>query len=307
MNPLELTETREQGRQPVPNFPTHSEPTIAILAAVSGAPDDEDAVAIAADFAHRNRSPVTVVNTFEFRPATIVPPAITSGVAAAEVWRSLDQERVAVGRRIRDLVDEYSHRLGGAEDSSADDAIKLALPSVDARATLMRELPLADLVILAQSSVKGDGPWVGPLAEALMTARAPVYLARNGHSAAGRPAAIAWDGGFEAARAVRAALPLLRDAAEITILQAPDGLEASRADPERLEAWLAVHGVSAQTVVQVRAGKVGEALLEATRSLDAALLVAGAYRHSRIGEALLGGATRAFMEAGDGPHLLVAH
>lgn len=59
--------------------------------------------------------------------------------------------------------------------------------------------------------------------------------------------------------------------------------------------------------MQVRGAKVGPALLDAAQAFGAALLVAGAYRHSRLAEALFGGATRAFLEARDGPHLLIAH
>ena len=53
--------------------------------------------------------------------------------------------------------------------------------------------------------------------------------------------------------------------------------------------------------------KVGPVLVDAARDLGAALLVSGAYGHSRLAEAIFGGATHAFLKAGDGPHLLIAH
>jgi nucleotide-binding universal stress UspA family protein len=283
---------------------------IAMLAAVGGAADDEAAIAVAADLARRHRSPVTVVNTFEPMPAAVMPRGYAGGLAAMRVWESVDDERKAVARRIQALVDEHGHRVGLSPDSPEGGVLCMAAPSSGCWATLMRDLPLVDLAILAQSSVSGDGPWVGPFGEAMMAARVPVYVARDTRSAAGRPAAIAWDGGFEAARAVRAALPLLREADGVAILQAPTRLEAAkaeRADPERLRTWLALHGVEAETVLQVGSGKIGEGLLAAARDFGAALFVAGAYHHSRIEEALFGGATRSFLEAGDGLHLLVAH
>jgi nucleotide-binding universal stress UspA family protein len=306
----EQIESRATERGPELRLPTYRRPPIAILAAVGGADDDENAIAIAADIAHRHRSPVTVVNTFEPAPPAVMTNGFAGGVAAARVWDSLDREREAVSRRIRSLVDQHAQRLSSPDDSPVVGSMHVAPPSSGAWATLMRELPLVELAVLAQSSVGGGGPWVGPLGEALMAARVPVYVARDSHPAAYRPVAIAWDGGFEAARAVRAALPLLKDAAEVAILQAPkklDTTQAARADPERLRSWLAVHGVEVETVIQVKADKIGEGILAAAQDFNAALLVAGAYRHSRIEEALFGGATRAFLEASDGAHLLVAH
>ena len=143
-----------------------------------------------------------------------------------------------------------------------------------------------------------------------MDARAPVYVARNNGSAAGRPAAIAWDGSLEAGRAVRAAAPLLKDASWVAILQVPARLDTSpgaAADPQRVTDYLARVGVAVKDVIKVSGPKIGAALLSAARSADAGLLVAGAYHHSRLQEALFGGATRDFLDAADGPHLLVAH
>jgi nucleotide-binding universal stress UspA family protein len=305
----EPTLSREM-RRPSPEAPSDAPTPMALLAAVGGAADDDAAIAIAADLAQRHRSSVTVVNTFEPAGSAVLPRGFAGDLAAIRVWKSLEEERIDIGRRIRAMVDQYAARLSPAADAPGHGFLHMAPPSSGCWATLMRELPLADLVVLAQSSVEGDGPWVGPLGEALMAARVPVYVARDSLPVAGRPAAIAWDGGFEVARAVRAAVPLLRDASEVAILQAPGRLAASdtdRADPERLKVWLARHGVKAGTLLQVQPNKIGEGLLAAACEFGSALLVAGAYHHSRIEEALFGGATRAFLEASDGPHLLVAH
>ena len=282
---------------------------ITLLAAVGGAPDDEDAIAVAADLAHRHQSSAVVVNTFVAAPALIIEPVGVGTTMRPQVWQAMSEREEAVRRQIRGLVDREAKRFGLSDTPCAAGSIRLAAPVGDGT-SLMRELPLVDLAVVAQSSVTGEGAWIGALDEALMAAKVPVYVARDGHTAAAKAAAIAWDGSFEAARAVRAALPLLKDAAEIAILQDPERLETrqgSSADPERLKAYLGAHGVAVETVMQVRGAKVGPALLDAAQAFGAALLVAGAYRHSRLAEALFGGATRAFLEARDGPHLLIAH
>lgn len=174
----------------------------------------------------------------------------------------------------------------------------------------MRELPLADIVVVGHSSASLGGVVAGPFGEALMEAKAPVLVARGETPAAGRPAAVAWDGSLQAARAVRAAIPLLREASKVAILQDPDELDVSagaRGDPARLERYLRTRGVATDRTIEARGRHVGQALLQAAGDFDAAMLVAGAYGHSRLGEALFGGATRAMLSPKTGPHLVLSH
>ena len=110
-----------------------------------------------------------------------------------------------------------------------------------------------------------------------------------------RPAAVAWDGSLQAGRAVRAALPLLKEASQVVILQDPVELDVSpgaQADPSRLERYLGAHGIAVGASIEARGRQVGEALLKAAAEVGAALLVAGAYGHSRLREWAFGGVTR---------------
>ena len=54
-------------------------------------------------------------------------------------------------------------------------------------------------------------------------------------------------------------------------------------------------------------GDPGPALLRAAKSLDANLLVAGAFGHPRLQEYIFGGTTRALLNAADGPSLFLSH
>ncbi|MFI4974372.1 MAG: universal stress protein [Caulobacterales bacterium] len=284
--------------------------TLSILAAVNGAPDDEAAVAIAADLAKRHASSVVVVNTFTPMPIAAASPILAGGVMSPMVWKALEEHQHDVRLKIHALVQHQAQRFGLKSCAEEGAAIVIAPTQDTGWATLMCELPLVDLAVVAQSSVSGEGPWTGPLGQALMDARAPVFVARDGVSAAGRSAAVAWDGSLEAGRAVRAAIPLLKDASEVAILQDPDGLDTTpgaAADPQRLMDYLRGHGVATETVIKVRGRKIGPTVLHAAKTFGAALLVAGAYRHSRLEEAILGGATRAFLAETDGPHLLISH
>ena len=110
--------------------------------------------------------------------------------------------------------------------------------------------------------------------------------------------------------ATGAAAPILKDASKVAILRDPEGLDNGlrvQADPKRVTDYLRGHGVAVDTVINVRGRKIGPTLLQGAADFGAGLLVAGAYRHSRLQEAIFGGATQAFLSEADGPHLLIAH
>ena len=105
--------------------------------------------------------------------------------------------------------------------------------------------------------------------------------------------AIAWDHSAQSARAVGDALPLLQNAKVVRILTATDNRTPSLLESgEALVSHLAKHDVEASfetpKINGSSVGKIFEAYVKAN-SVD--LLVMGAYRHSRLREFVMGGAT----------------
>ena len=195
---------------------------LSILALATGRPDDASVIAIAADLAKRHASLVTVVNAFETLAPVAAPMYAGAAVGTAAVWRTAAEGKGEVRRAIDAEVRRQAERFGLAEEFGVGAAIIVASGGATAWDALMRELPLADIVVVGHSSASLGGSFAGPFGEALMEAKAPVYVARDEISAAGHPAAVAWDGSLQAARAVRAAIPLLMDASTVAILQNPD-------------------------------------------------------------------------------------
>ena len=136
-----------------------------------------------------------------------------------------------------------------------------------------------------------------------------MLVARHDADSLSGPAAIAWDGSPQAGRAVKAALPLLAMASEIHVIQCVTGLDRDATDPDidSLNAYLKLHGVGEGVSVLVEGHDEGAALIAAAQGRSATLLVAGAWGHSRLREAVFGGATRAFLRSKSGPNLLLTH
>jgi nucleotide-binding universal stress UspA family protein len=123
----------------------------------------------------------------------------------------------------------------------------------------------------------------------------------RGFDAAGS-ALVAWDGSREASHALCAAVPLLRLAEGVTLLEIDDG--SVRVPAEEAAAYLSRHGVHA-AIVREPGGPVADAILGRC-GVGTAYLVMGAFGHSRMTEALFGGVTRRLLRESPVP-LLIAH
>jgi nucleotide-binding universal stress UspA family protein len=106
---------------------------------------------------------------------------------------------------------------------------------------------------------------------------------------------LAWDGSSGAGRAMNDALPLLADAAAVTVLSVePD--EPTRQSAQSATAHLRRHGVTAEAREIASAGMaIGDVMLAYCEHLRADLVVAGAFGHSRLRESIVGGVSRTLL------------
>ncbi|WP_379654704.1 universal stress protein [Pseudoxanthomonas sp. UC19_8] len=123
-------------------------------------------------------------------------------------------------------------------------------------------------------------------------------------------ALVAWNGSPNARRALSGALPLLRRAEQVHVVEIDPPLEGLRADEALRQALgdhLERHGIeTAFATLRSKASSCSEVLLSHARKVDAQLLVMGGYGHSRLREWSLGGMTRDVLAASALP-VLVAH
>jgi len=119
---------------------------------------------------------------------------------------------------------------------------------------------------------------------------------------------VAWNSTEVSMRALRAALPFLREAEIVCLADgAHNEVPGIAPPPLPVRAWLSRQGVTLQSVQQFPdSSDVGEALLNQAYAMHADLLVMGAWGHSRIGELILGGTTRHVLQHARLP-LLLAH
>ncbi len=170
----------------------------------------------------------------------------------------------------------------------------------------------ADLMVLPTPYGTDRGPDQEALVEAaLFEARVPVVIVPEKQKPAPVPKKIVvgWNESDEALAAVRAALPLLRQAEHVHVVVIdPPKHGPNRSDPGGLlSVWLARHGVHAEIdVLSKTMPRVSDVMLRHADDIAAEMVVMGAYGHSRFREAILGGATRYMLEQSKLP-VFMAH
>jgi nucleotide-binding universal stress UspA family protein len=277
-----------------------------LVMVASGVAEDASALAAAAKLAHTFASHIEVVPAFPDPAADLVyyGATLSHPPQAAIMERVLASQRDAQAR-LESLVRDTAQQWGLATDPRAPGpCIEVDQRGLAPPVALAAAAALADLVVFGAGAVRGS---MGALfAETLLTTRSPVFLAKS-EEVSLDAVAIAWDGSLQAARAVRAALPLLERAGKALILTNTKHGEASNVDDARVIGLLKRNGVNAIDTRALTGDNVAQSLLEAARADKCGVLIAGGYGRPRMFELVLGGTTRELVRAESTPHILLAH
>lgn len=156
---------------------------------------------------------------------------------------------------------------------------------------------LADIIVVSRKLDSAPMPDTVEIAsELIVKVRKPV-LAVPEHGSrldlAGR-VLVAWDGSREASAALQAAVPLLRLASDVRLLEIDDG--SLDVPAEEAAAYLSRHGIEPEIERRsVGQASVEEILLAAVMLEAPAYVVMGGFGHSRTREFIFGGTTRSML------------
>jgi len=159
---------------------------------------------------------------------------------------------------------------------------------------------LSDLIVVASSQSRWEQPFRPILDAALRQTGRPIFVAPpTAPEKTGQHIAIAWNDTVQSARALASAMPLLKRAASVTVLTCREGDAASeRADPDKVVAYLGLHGVLAQgRILDAEHRQVARDIIEASLSEGADLLVLGSVIHSRVQSLVYGSLTEEVLKA----------
>lgn len=165
---------------------------------------------------------------------------------------------------------------------------------------LVSRAALADVIVVGRDYHRDSHvvPPISLIGDLLQRSRTPLLVPPPKGEAFDPtgPTIIAWNGGYEAANAVRGAFGLLKLASKVEVVRVDAEQEKMFPATELLE-YLSRHGIHAELRIEETTDEfVPAAILACADQIGATSLIMGGYGHSRIGEFIFGGVTRTFLE-----------
>lgn len=116
---------------------------------------------------------------------------------------------------------------------------------------------------------------------------------------------IGWNNSPEASRAVTAAIPLMKKAKKVHIISSKEFTKKTN-QIEKLQSYLATHGIETSFELVKTTKKPGQALLNNAKEGNFDLIVAGAFGHKGFKDLMFGGTTKYMLEHTNIP-IFMAH
>lgn len=247
---------------------------------------------------------------YVFYPPADFFPSMGPTISLAQ--QSHDEATAAFARTIRAAFEECCD-ASGAKIVPITEALKQTGTTAswtDETSRLSENYSLAaricDLIVTAIPGFK-DAHLERDIFETLLLQSGAPLLAipRAGLASSPRRPLVAWDGSLQASRVVRAAMPMLAQSEEtilLTVGETDDGAPSVAA----AAAWLERAGIKViHRTVEWPKGPIAERLINQCDAVQADLVVMGAYSHSRLQEAVMGGVTRQMLHHSNRPLMLV--
>lgn len=215
--------------------------------------------------------------------------------AAGGAMPTVDEDKVAVASEdAKELLTRIAEKRGfeGARKLTASSQRKAVWQEeVGSIERLMPVIgPLSDLIVVSRPKSRSSAIARLFMTEALLHSSRPVLLIPPSRAVKpGHRVLIGWDRSHEAMRAVVAALPVLRRADGVTIVECGPSYHTGPSAGQ-LRSYLRIWGVKAERE-RTRGRHVEKELLDTYREHDCDLLVMGSYSRSRLRERIFGGMT----------------
>jgi len=270
-----------------------------LLAPLSGAPADLRTLATAAAVVRKFGGHVEALHAAGDPRDSI--PFVGEGASGALVEQIVTAAEKDLKRRSVVAREQYET---WAKTAGID--CSLAEPPGSEEDTIARFGRFSDLVVLPRPADEEAIASTVAFETALLETGRPVLIAPPaGDIDFGKPAAFAWNGSREAARALAAGLPFLKAATRIVCIVA--GKNVAENDTLPLQSYLSRHGLKFELArADVPTIQAGPHVLAEARRSGCGLLVMGAYTHSRLRQLVFGGVTRYMLQNADLP-VLMAH
>jgi nucleotide-binding universal stress UspA family protein len=214
------------------------------------------------------------------------------GIMAAD-WITVMRDQMELDFKVAE--DQFNRHAAGVPHSW----LRVMEPPAQAMA---RQARSADLIVAGGAPLhERTGRFVASPADLALLSGRPVLVAPPASGALrAQQILVGWKDSREARRAVVDALPFLKRAEEVVVMEVCDADQLGEAQQRVLEVsdYLKRHGVKARSAAKVAPhDRAAVELNIEAEAIDADLIVSGAYGHHRMQEWVLGGVTYELLNA----------
>ena len=236
-------------------------------------------------------------------PETPVADAYGAGILLGEVLIEQHERAEKALKGAEDRFREIATRAGVSCEWRADVG--------DPTSLLIKHARAADVLIVGRDAANASG-WRAPHPAdlAMRAGRSILIVPPNpARSVVGAPVLLAWTDSRESRLAAVAAIPMLREAESVRVLELcdPEDIDGARLRTADVVAWLTRHGVKAEAEARAHDDRsTGRRLLDCAAEMKAGAIVSGAWGHARMRQWIFGGVTQTLIT--ESPvALLLAH
>lgn len=251
----------------------------------------KEAAALAKDYGAQGRG-ARLIGVSGCAPETPMADAYGAGILLGEVMAA-QKERAESALKAAETRFRAAATAAGLECEWRGDV-------GDPTGLATRHARAADVLIVGRDA-GGASAWRAPHpADLAMRAGRPVIVLPPNpmRSMVEAPALLAWTDTRESRLAATAALPLLKRADGVRVVELcdPEDVDGARLRTEDVVRWLAGHGVQAQSDARAHDDRsVGRRLIDCAEEMQAGVIVAGAWGHARMRQWIFGGATQTLL------------
>ncbi|MNU49523.1 Universal stress protein family protein [compost metagenome] len=236
-------------------------------------------------------------------PETPVADAYGAGILMGEVLTAQHERAESALKGAEERFRDLATRVGVSCEWRADVG--------DPTSLLVKHARAADVLIVGRDSANASG-WRAPIPSdlAMRAGRSILIMPPNpARPVVGAPVLLAWTDSRESRLAAVAAIPLLREAESVRVLELcdPEDVDGARLRTADVAAWLRRHGVNAEPDARAHDDRAaGRRLLDYATEMKAGAVVSGAWGHARMRQWIFGGVTQTLIT--ESPvALLLAH
>ena len=229
-----------------------------------------------------------------------VGPAINSALHALEQDQAERSETAIEQAKAFCAIEGIS--LCESPDVTTTVTAEIIEETDQAESRLLNHARHSDLLVLARPAHEDLMPYY-LIERLLLGSGRPILIAPDSRPAqCSGTIVIAWQETPSAARALTAALPLIKCAQRVVLVNVGEPHSATHPDLDRVAAQLSWHGICSEARYLTGTPKsASQVLLQSASDLNPEILVVGGYSHRPLQEMIFGGVTRALLAQAETP------